>query len=90
MDEATQTIGSLEPGGVGVAGGGRGRIGTGGRSLAEGAVGSVRVVVLDVLGEDCLEVTAAEDEHPVEALAPDGADDALTRGVGPGMLGWRW
>ncbi len=29
-------------------------------------------------------MTAAEDEHPVEALAPDGADHALTDGVSPG------
>ena len=46
----------------------------------------VDVVVLDVLGEDCLEVTAAEDDHPVEALAPDGADDALADGVGTRCL----
>ena len=53
-------------------------------------MGPVRVVMLDLLGKDCLEVATAEDEHSVGALAPDGADDALTRGVGPGMLGWRW
>ena len=47
-------------------------------------MGPVRVVMLDVLGKDCFEVTAAEDEHPVEALAPDGADHALTDGVGLG------
>jgi len=40
--------------------------------------------MLDVLGEHGLKVVAAEDEHPVEAFAPDGADDALTDGVGPG------
>ena len=40
--------------------------------------------MLDVLGKDCFEVTAAEDKHPVEALAPDGADHALTDGVGLG------
>ena len=45
VDEATQTIGSSYPGGVGVADGGRGRIGISGRSLAEGAVGPVRVVM---------------------------------------------
>jgi hypothetical protein len=61
VDEATQTIGSLEPDGVNVADGGRGRIGISGRSLAEGAVGSVRVVMLDVLGEDGLQVASAED-----------------------------
>jgi len=52
--------------------------------LAEGPVGPVRVVMLDVLGKGCFKVAAAEDEHPVEALAPDGADDALADGVGPG------
>ena len=38
--------------------------------MAEGPVGPVRVVMLDVLGKDCFEVATAEDEHPVEALAP--------------------
>ena len=38
----------------------------------------------DVLGEHGLKVAAAEDEHPVEAFAPYGADHALTDGVGPG------
>jgi hypothetical protein len=50
-------------------------------------VGPVRVVVLDVLGKDCFEVPAAEDEHPVEALAPDGADHALADGVRPRLSG---
>ena len=47
-------------------------------------MGPVRVVMLDVLGEDRFEVSGPEDEHPVEALAPDGADHALADGVGPG------
>ncbi len=38
----------------------------------------------DVLGKHGLKVAAAEDEHPVEAFAPYGADHALTDGVGPG------
>ena len=50
-------------------------------------MGSVRVVMLDVLGKDSFEVTATEDEHPVEALAPDGADHALTDGVRSGLSG---
>ncbi len=58
-------------------------------SSADGAAwlrerGAVDVVVLDLLGEDGFEVAAAEDEHPVEALAPDGADHALADGVRPG------
>jgi hypothetical protein len=43
--------------------------------------------MLDVLGKDCFEVPAPEDEHPVEALAPDGADHALADGVGPRLSG---
>ena len=45
---------------------------------------SVRVVMLDVLAKDCLEVTASEDERPVQALALYGADDTLADGVRPG------
>ena len=40
--------------------------------------------MLDVLGKDCFEVTAAEDEDPVEALAPDGAHHTLADCVHPG------
>jgi hypothetical protein len=43
----------------------------------------MRAVVLDVLDKDCFEVTAAEDEHPVEALAPDGALHTLADCVRP-------
>jgi hypothetical protein len=43
--------------------------------------------MLDVLGKDCFEVAAAEGERPVEALALDGADDAVADGVGPGRSG---
>ena len=44
---------------------------------------TVLVVVLDVLAEDGFEVASSEDEHAVEALAPDGAHDALADGVCP-------
>jgi hypothetical protein len=40
--------------------------------------------MLDVLGEHGLQMPTAEDEHPVEALAPQGADHALTDGVRSG------
>jgi hypothetical protein len=43
--------------------------------------------VIDVLGEHGLQMAAAEDEHPVEALAPDGAHHTLADGVGPGVPG---
>ena len=55
--------------------------------LAERSVGTVGVVVLDVFGEHGLQVVATEDEHPVEALAPDGADHALADGLGAGCPG---
>jgi len=42
----------------------------------------VRVVVIEVLAEDDLEVTATEDQHPVEAFTTKGADDPLAGGVG--------
>ena len=48
------------------------------------AGGPVRVVMLDVLGKDCFEVPAPEDQHPVEALRPGGSHDPLTDGVRSG------
>ena len=50
-------------------------------------MGTVRVVVLDVLGEHGFEVAPSEDEHPVEALAPDGADESLGRWRSPAAPG---
>jgi hypothetical protein len=40
------------------------------------------VVVLDICAERALELAATEDQHPVKALAPYGADEALGEGVG--------
>ena len=42
---------------------------------------AVPVVVREVLGEDLFEMTAIEDEEPVEALSADAADDALGKRV---------
>jgi hypothetical protein len=39
--------------------------------------------VREVLGEDLLEMTAIEDEEPVEALPADAADEALGKRVRP-------
>ena len=47
-------------------------------------MGAVGVAVRDVLGEHGIPMAAAEDEHPVEALATQRADHALTDRVGPG------
>ena len=43
----------------------------------------MRVVMLDVLGQDRRKVTASEDERPVKTLAPDGAHHTLADGVRP-------
>ena len=51
------------------------------RPLPERAVWPMLVVMPDVGREDVVEVAAAEDQHPVEALAADAADPAL--GVRP-------
>ncbi len=44
----------------------------------------MRVIVLDVLGQSGLGVTASKDVRPVVALAPNGADRPPTDRVGPG------
>lgn len=46
-------------------------------------MGTVRVVVLSVLAEHGFEVAPSEDEHPVQALASDGAQKSLGDGVRP-------
>ena len=40
------------------------------------------VVMPDVLSKDGFELTPGEDQHAVEALAADGVDEALRKGVG--------
>ena len=42
------------------------------------------VVVLDVLMDDGFEMSATEDEHPVQTFTPHGADERLGEGVGTG------
>ena len=58
VDEAAQVIGSSWPGEVDVTDVRRSRVESGRRTLAEGTVGAVGVVVLDVLGEHGLQVSA--------------------------------
>ena len=45
-------------------------------------MGPVAVVVIDILGEDRLELTPGDDQQAVEALPADGANEALGEGVG--------
>ncbi len=62
-------------------------VGVGGQSsagrdlLRETLVGALGVEVAHVLGKHPLEVTVAEDEHVVEALAADAAEEPLADGV---------
>ena len=41
------------------------------------------VVMIDIHGQERLQLTPVEDQHPVETLAADRADEALGEGVGP-------
>src|SRR5664280_1287135 len=50
--------------------------------LTQGPVRPVLVVMDHVLGQDSLQMSTTEDEHPVEALSAYGADEALGEGVG--------
>ena len=67
---------------VGVGGGSSG---CGGRSLS--ALRPLRVVVLDVGAQDVLEVSAVEDQQPVEAFGADGSDEPFCDGV-PAVPAW--
>jgi hypothetical protein len=49
----------------------------------ERPVGTVAVVMLDMDPEDLLQVAAADDQQPVQALGADRADPALRERVGP-------
>jgi hypothetical protein len=51
---------------------------------------SMAVVVLDVGAERALELAATDDQYPVEAFAPHGADEALGEGVRPWGLHRCW
>jgi hypothetical protein len=41
------------------------------------------VVVLNELSKHRFEVTPIDDQHPIQALLSDGADEPLGEGVGP-------
>jgi hypothetical protein len=51
------------------------------RAKCERAVRPMAVVMVGIGAEDVLELAAAEDEQPIEALAADAADPALGVGV---------
>src|ERR1019366_8922342 len=49
---------------------------------------TVVVVVDDVVGQYVLQVTATEDQHPVQTLTTHRADEAFGEGVGPWSPDW--
>jgi hypothetical protein len=52
-----------------------------GRQLAMRTLGSMAVVVVDVLTDHRLEMPPIDDQHSIEAFASDAAGDALDEGV---------
>ena len=60
---------------------------SGAQGHAMALVAAAGVVVADVVGQDHAQVLLASDEHPVGALGPYRAREALGIGVHPGRLG---
>ena len=58
-------------------------VGGGGRSLFERTVGSVRVVVTDVVNDKSVELAPVPDDGAVKELASKGADPAFRRTRSP-------
>src|SRR5262249_10008564 len=57
-----------------------------GRVLVQRKVGTRLMVVGEVSGQDAAEVSLAEDEHVIQALAPDGADEPFRERILPRAL----
>jgi hypothetical protein len=58
-----------------------------GRVLVERKMGARSVVVSEIADQDTAEVSLAEDEHVIQALAPDRADEPLREGILPWAVG---
>src|SRR5512145_2972590 len=58
----------------------------GGRVLVQREVGPRLMVIGEIAGQDAAEVSLAEDEHVIQALAPDRADEPLNEWVLPRAL----
>src|SRR5262249_5206734 len=54
--------------------------------LVQREMGARPVVVREVAGQDAAEVSLAENKHVIQALAPDGTDQALSERVLPRAL----
>jgi hypothetical protein len=53
------------------------------RRLPQGAVRAAAVVMVNVRGQDRLQLPAAHDQHPIQHLPPDGAHPAMGGGILP-------
>jgi hypothetical protein len=82
VDETAEQVASTN--GPGVGGARRLAVQAIRSGQGESPVWALPVVVLDVHAEHPLQVSPAEDEHPIQALDPDGSDPSLGEGVGPG------
>jgi len=79
VKEATKQVASAQPGSPSLATQGQ----TGGwtrRFEPKRSVWTMLVVVLDIPPEDLLQVTTADDQHPVQALGADRTDPTLGAG----------
>jgi len=56
--------------------------------LSQGTMRTVTVVVIGVLSQHGLQLSASEDEHPVQHLTPNGADPSLRVGISPWRPRW--
>jgi hypothetical protein len=83
VDQAAEPVASEDP--RARCGSGRTRP-PGGRVLVQRPVRPMRVVVIDVLVEDQLEMPFADGQHPVQALAACAGDPAFRDGVRPRRL----
>jgi hypothetical protein len=54
--------------------------------LVEREMGTCLMVVGEIAGQDAAEVSLAEDEHVIQALAPDRTDKALGKRILPGAV----
>ena len=85
MQEAAESVASLELLDSGERGWWRRWLSGDGWAAAERSVRALGVVVIDVDVQDAVELARADDQQPVQALGPCGADEAL--GVCVGL--WR-
>ena len=83
MQEAAESVASLELLDGDEPGWWPRWLGRDGWAAAERSVRSLGVVVMNVDAQDAVELARADDQQPVQALGPCGADEALGVCVGP-------